>query len=242
MSEYVIDYETPYMPIDHSCNNGPSGWRKYWFKINKYGNVEINAQRYIHTSGQSPIYGQPQNVLLINDNNHIPSYMIETIKTLITTTSFDEHYLYCYHWEIVLNTIKQLKTSLKEMSNNPQDAKDMKTQLEFSLNKNELLETQLTEMEQKIKNIQTAYFDTLKDTEKLKEEINRLKEKNKNLENDLKNKKDTVYVNVPVENPKPRSLRDAFHNPGGATIYTKSNAANRMVYNEDTELWEHEEN
>jgi len=135
-----------------------------------------------------------------------------------------------------------MKTSLKELSNNPQDAKDIKTQLEFSLNKNELLEKQLTEMENKIKNIQTAYFDTLKDNEKLKEEINRLKEKNKNLENDMKNKKDTVYVNVPVENPKPRSLRDAFHNPGGATIYTKSNAANRMVYNEDTELWEHEEN
>ena len=127
------------------------------------------------------------------------------------------------------------------MSNNPQDAKDMKTQLEFSLNKNELLETQLAEMEQKIKNIQTAYFDTLRDNDKLKEEIIRLKEQNKNIETELKNKKDTVYVNVPVENPKPRSLRDAFHNPGGATIYTKSNAANRIVYNDDTEIWEHEE-
>ena len=242
MSEYVIDYETPDMPSDHSCNHGPSGWIKYWFKINKYGNVEINEQRYTHISGQGITYSMPVNVLLINDNIPIPAYMIETIKTLITTTSFNKHYLYHYHWEIVLNTIKELKTSLKELSVNPQYAKDTKTQLEFSLNKNELLETQLAEMEQKIKNIQTAYFDTLKDTEKLKEEINRLKEKNKNLENELKNKKDTVYVNVPVENPKPRSLRDAFHNPGGATIYTKSNAANRMVYNEDTELWEHEEN
>jgi hypothetical protein len=242
MGEYVIDYETPYMPIDHSCNNGPSGWRKHWFKINKYGNVEINEQIYTSIPGQGRTYCQPQNVLLINDNIPIPSYMIEMLKTLIATNSFNEHYLYHYHWNIVLNTIKQLKTSLKELSNNPQHAKDTKTQLEFSLNKNELLETQLTEMEQKIKNIQTAYFDTLKDTEKLKEEINRLKEKNKNIENELKNKKDTIYVNVPVENPKPRSLRDAFYNPGGATIYTKSNAANRMVYNEDTELWEHEEN
>jgi predicted nuclease with TOPRIM domain len=168
--------------------------------------------------------------------------MIEMLKTLIATNSSNEHYLYHYHWQIVFNTIKQLKTSLKELSVNPQNAKDIKTQLEFSLNKNELLEAQLTEMEQKIKNIQTAYFDALKDNEKLKEEINRLKEKNKNIENELKNKKDTIYVNVPVENPKPRSLRDAFHNSGGATIYTKSNAANRMVYNEDTELWEHEEN
>jgi hypothetical protein len=242
MSEYLIDYETPDMPIEHSCNSCSSCWTKYWFKINKYGNVEINEQRYTNISGQGSTYSQPQNVLIINDNIPIPLYMIEMLKTLITTNSSNKHYLYHYHWQIVLNTIKQLKTSLKELSNNPQDAKDMKTQLEFSLNKNELLETQLTEMEQKIKNIQTAYFDTLKDTEKLKEEINRLKEKNKNIENELKNKKDTIYVNIPVENPKPRSLRDAFHNPGGATIYTKSNAANRMVYNEDTELWEHEEN
>jgi hypothetical protein len=242
MSEYVIDYETPNMPNDHSCNHGASGWVTYWFKIHKHGNIEITQQRSTSIPNQGTQFCRPERQLLIEDNIPIPNYLIEMLKTLITTNWQNQHYLYHYHWDIVLNTIKQLKTSLKELSNNPQDAKDTKTQLEFSLNKNELLETQLTEMEQKIKNIQTVYFDTLKDNEKLKEEINRLKEKNKNLENELKNKKDTVYVNVPVENPKPRSLRDAFHNPGGATIYTKSNAANRMVYNEDTELWEHEEN
>jgi myosin heavy subunit len=239
MSEYVIDYETPNMPIDNPAYN--NGRVTYWFKIHKHGNIEITSQRSSCIPNQGTHFSQPERQLLIEDNIPIPNYLIEMLKTLINTNG-NEHYLYHYHWGIVLNTIKQLKTSLKELSNNPQDAKDMKTQLEFSLNKNELLETQLTEMEQKIKNIQTAYFDTLKDNEKLKEEINRLKEKNKNIENELKNKKDTVYVNVPVENPKPRSLRDAFHNPGGATIYTKSNAANRMVYNEDTELWEHEEN
>jgi hypothetical protein len=239
MSEYVIDYETPNMPNDHSCNHGASGWVTYWFKIHKHGNIEITQQRSTSIPNQGTQFCRPERQLLIEDNIPIPNYLIEMLKTLITTNWQNQHYLYHYHWDIVLNTIKQLKTSLKELSNNPQDAKDTKTQLEFSLNKNELLETQLTEMEQKIKNIQTVYFDTLKDNEKLKEEINRLKEKNKNLENELKNKKDTVYVNVPVENPKPRSLRDAFHNPGGATIYTKSNAANRMVYNEDTELWEH---
>jgi len=239
MSEYVIDYETPNMPINNPAYN--NGWVTYWFKIHKHGNIEITSQRSSCIPNQGTQFCKPERQLLIEDNIPIPNYLIEMLKTLINTNG-NEHYLYHYHWEIVLNTIKQLKTSLKELSNNPQDAKDTKTQLEFSLNKNELLETQLTEMENKIKNIQTVYFDTLKDNEKLKEEINRLKEKNKNLENELKNKKDTVYVNVPVENPKPRSLRDAFHNPGGATIYTKSNAANRMVYNEDTELWEHEEN
>ena len=27
------------------------------------------------------------------------------------------------------------------------------------------------------------------------------------------------------------SLQDCYHNPGGATIYTKANAMNRMVFN-----------
>jgi hypothetical protein len=240
MAEYVIDYETPNMPVEHSCNSFASYWVTYWFKIHKCGNIEITQQRSFRTSGQGHEFSSPQNVLLINDNIPIPSYMIEMLKTLISC--HNSHYLYHYHWDIIFNTIKQLKISLKELSNNPQNATDTKTQLEFSLNKNELLETQLTEMEQKIKNIQTAYFDTLKDNEKLKEEINRLKEKNENIENELKNKKDTVYINIPVENQNPRSLMDSFHNPGGATIYTKSNAANRMVYNEDTELWENDEN
>ena len=233
MAEYVIEKLTGQTRV-YECQ-----YQIFLFKIDKYGNTDISAQNVTSGLGGTQI-GAFYTQLIINDNIPIPIYLIETIQKLLHPDAETERQ--ASYFKHVIQVIKQLKTSLKEMSNNPQDAKDMKTQLEFSLNKNELLETQLTEMEQKIKNIQTAYFDTLKDTEKLKEEINRLKEKNKNIENELKNKKDTVYVNVPVENPKPRSLRDAFHNPGGATIYTKSNAANRMVYNDDTELWEHEEN
>ena len=207
------------------------------FRIDKYGNINIKRQNSYNQQNAGITHYNWAEELTINDNIPFPSYFENILKTIINKGG-----IYQADWYYIIYLIKLFKTTIKEMSNNPQDAKDMKTQLEFSLNKNELLETQLAEMEQKIKNIQTAYFDTLKDAEKLKEEINGLKEKNKNLENELKNKNDTVYVNVPVENPKPRSLRDAFHNPGGATIYTKSNAANRMVYNEDTELWEHEEN
>jgi hypothetical protein len=233
MSEYVIEKLTCQARV------WEGQYAIFLFKIDKYGNTHISAQSVTSGLGGTQ-FGAFHTQLIINDNIPIPIYLIETIQKLLHPDAETERQ--ASYFNNVIQVIKQLKTSLKELSNNPQDAKDTKTQLEFSLNKNELLEKQLTEMENKIKNIQTAYFDTLKDNEKLKEEINRLKEKNKNLENELKNKKDTVYVNVPVENPKPRSLRDAFHNPGGATIYTKSNAANRMVYNEDTELWEHEEN
>ena len=233
MSEYVIDYLTGNRQWEYGSSSGFN----LHIKIDKFGNINIKRQRsYSQQNGGTTHYPWEEE-LSINDNIPFPSYFENILKTIINKGAS-----YYADWNYIIDLIKLFKTTIKEMSNNPQDAKDIKTQLEFSLNKNELLETQLIEMEQKIKNIQTAYFDTLKDNEKLKEEINRLKEKNKNLENELKNKKDTVYVNVPVENPKPRSLRDAFHNPGGATIYTKSNAANRMVYNEDTELWEHEEN
>jgi len=235
-AEYVIDQFIGH--IRNSYNGEDTNRTAFLFKIDKYGNVDIKSQHMTGGLGGT-MMSKFQTQLFINDNIQMPTYLIETVKTMINPTS---DYLFASYFINVIQVIKQLKTSLKELSNNPQNAKDMKTQLEFSLNKNELLETQLAEMEQKIKNIQTAYFDTLRDNDKLKEEIVRLKEKNKNIETELKNKKDTVYVNVPVENPKPRSLRDAFHNPGGATIYTKSNAANRMVYNEDTELWEHEEN
>ena len=233
MGEYVIDHLTGSRQVEY----GSSSYFNLHIRIDKYGNINIKRQNsYCQQNAGTTHYNWGEE-LTINDNIPFPSYFENILKSIINKGGS-----YIADWYYIIDLIKLFKSTIKEMSNNPQDAKDMKTQLEFSLNKNELLETQLTEMEQKIKNIQTAYFDTLKDTEKLKEEINRLKEKNKNLENDLKNKKDTVYVNVPVENPKPRSLRDAFHNPGGATIYTKSNAANRMVYNEDTELWEHEEN
>ena len=233
MSEYLIDYLTG----SRQCEYGSSNYFNLHFRIDKYGNINIKRQNSYNQQNAGITHYNWAEELTINDNIPFPSYFENILKTIINKGG-----IYQADWYYIIYLIKLFKTTIKEMSNNPQDAKDMKPQLEFSLNKNELLETQLAEMEQKIKNIQTAYFDTLKDAEKLKEEINGLKEKNKNLENELKNKKDTVYVNVPVEHPKPRSLRDAFHNPGGATIYTKSNAANRMAYNEDTELWEHEEN
>lgn len=233
MSEYVIDYLTGSRQHEY----GSQSMFNLHIKIDKYGNINIKRQNSYHQQNAGITYCPWNEELSINDNIPFPSYFENILKIIINKGGS-----YYADWNYIIDLIKLFKTTVKELSDNPQNAKDTKTQLEFSLNKNELLETQLTEMEKKIKNIQTAYFDTLKDTEKLKEEINRLKEKNKNIENELKNKKDTIYVNIPVENPKPRSLRDAFHNPGGATIYTKSNAANRMVYNEDTELWEHEEN
>jgi hypothetical protein len=104
-------------------------------------------------SGQGSCYSKIQNDLSIHDNINIPLYLIEMLKELIKNTPSNYHYLHHYHWEIVFNTIKQLKTSLKELTYSPHYMTDIKTKFDISINKNELLETQIKEMEQKIKNI-----------------------------------------------------------------------------------------
>ena len=136
-------------------------------------------------------------------------------------------------------------------------------------------------MEQKCKNIQAAYVDTLKDNEKIKQEKAALNEKLKKEIEDIKatNTKITATSQAhaaavkcllsqklalleqleksrttrrstsefepefgPEFEPEfsdifktdythTHSLQDCYHNPGGATIYTKANAMNRMVFN-----------
>ena len=125
------------------------------------------------------------------------------------------------------------------MTINPQNQEDIKNQLEFTINKNEVVEKQLLEMEQKIKNIQTAYFDTLKDNENLKDENRLLKERINTLintlENKIKNIPPTGYIKVPQEN-----IVTTFYYSGGydSSSYTKPNAQNRMVYNETSGIYE----
>jgi len=63
---------------------------------------------------------------------------------------------------------KNIKRTIKKKNvRNPENEKDVKLKLKYSTTKNEMLEKELREMENKIKNIQKSYFDMVKDNEKI---------------------------------------------------------------------------
>lgn len=269
--KYVLDYETG--EIKNSTIYEPYG-HKYHFQIDSRGNVKIQHIMNDYRGWNYP--GQTR--LSINDNIPVPTYLVDMLKELI---SFREPPIYSSgFWDKnVINVFNKIKSGLKELANNPLDAADIKSQLGFSMNKNEILQNELKEMEQKCKNIQAAYVDTLKDNEKIKQEKAELNEKLKKEIEDLKatNTKITAtsqahaaavkcllshkialleeleksrstrrYTNTSEFGPEfepefsdifktdythSHSLQDCYHNPGGATIYTKANAMNRMVFN-----------
>jgi hypothetical protein len=265
---YVLDYETG--KINESSTIYQPYGHKYHFQIDSRGNVKIQHVQEDWRGWNYP--GQTR--LSIVDNIPIPAYLVDMLKELI---SFREPPTYSSgFWNNnIINIFNKIKSGLKELANNPLDAADIKSQLGFSMNKNEILQNELKEMEQKCKNIQAAYVDTLKDNEKLKQEKAELNEKLKKEIKDLKAKNTKVMEaywkvaadvaqlaseKLALELEKSRatrhytsefgpefepefsdkfktdyththSLQECYHNPGGATIYTKANAMNRMVYN-----------
>jgi hypothetical protein len=281
--KYVLDFETG--KINESSTIYQPYGHKYHFQVDSRGNVKIQ-----HIGEDWRGWNYPgQTRFSVNDNIPIPTYLVDMLKELI---SFREPPTYSSgFWDNnVINAFNKIKSGLKELANNPLDAADIKSQLGFSMNKNEILQNELKEMEQKCKNIQAAYVDTLKDNEKLKQEKGILSEKNTKLTHEL-NKVDIAkevikkeMVNLTKENftllmennelkldnydlvknklgsfesittrrnnsefgpefepefsdkfktdyTHSHSLQDSYHNPGGATIYTKANAMNRMVFN-----------
>jgi hypothetical protein len=269
---YVLDYETG--EIKKSSNYDPYG-HKFHYQIDSRGNVKIQHIMSDYRGWNYPGVTR----LSINDNIPIPAYLVDMLKELISFR-FDLPTYDTGFWDKnVINVFNKIKSGLKEIANNPLDAADIKSQLGFSMNKNEILQNELKEMEQKCKHIQAAYVDTLKDNEKIKQEKEVLTEKsNKEIE-DLKAKNTKImeaYWKVaadvaqlaseklaleleksrsntsefgPEFEPEfgdtfktdyvaSRSLEDCYHNPGGATIYTKANAMNRMVFNPLSGIYE----
>ena len=267
--KYVLDFETGEI-LNYTANGGDSVRHKYHFQIDSRGNVKIQHIM----KGWDNVWGYPgQTRLSIVDNIPIPSYLIDMLKEVICCNKIDHNT--CFWEKNVINVFNKIKSGLKELANNPLDAADIKSQLGFSMNKNEILQNELKEMEQKCKNIQAAYVDTLKDNEKLKQEKAELNEKLKKEIEDLKVKNTKITEafwksaadvarlaseKLALELEKSRatrrytsefgpefgpefgdifkkdyihthSLQDCYHNPGGATIYTKANAMNRMVFN-----------
>jgi len=206
------------------------------FIIDKKSNVFVKRSE-THYSNPTP---PPTNKYFsIVDNIKLPDYIIDLLNHLIKHNKIGEGSgngaCRLEKVEMFFEIIKQVKKSIKEMTINPQNQEDIKNQLEFTINKNELIEKQILEMDQKIKNIQTAYFDTLNDNEKLRDENLLLKERINTLENKIKNIPPTGYIKVPQEN-----IVTTFYYSGGydSSSYTKPNAQNRMVYNETSGIYE----
>jgi len=215
------------------------------FIIDTNGNVFVKQSEVNYTDPAPP---PTKELFSIIDNIKIPDYIIDLLNHLIKGCP---KYSYrdgvgggrgngaCRYEkvEMFFEIVKQVKKSIKEMTTNPQNQEDIKNQLEFTITKNELIETQLLEMDKKIKNIQTAYFDALKDNEKIKDENILLKEQINTLENKIKNTPPTTYIKVPHDNI-PTSFECA---EGFGSSYTRSNAQNRMVFNKNTGIYEQEE-
>jgi len=238
MATYVLDFVTGEYR-DSPSHQGCFAFTKYkyYFKIDIHGNVNIKEQSICVCSGHPDQYNPVTDILTINDNIPTPSYLIDTLKTLITCnfTHNDTSSVYRCHWTCIIETIKQLKQSLKELAENPQKETNIQIQLDNSTIKNEILEKQVKDLEQKIENLQTVYFDTLQDDKKIKEENKLLKEKILKLENEIRNRKDVVYVN----GAEPQSVFS--YCGGGSSSGTRSNAQNRMVYNDIKGIYEPEE-
>ena len=153
---------------------------------------------------------------------------------------------------------------------------DIKSQLGFSMNKNDILQNEIDDLKAKNTKLANIVTDTnsrlvfyMNKNENLKKEIEDLKVKNtkiieafwksaaevtraasENLALELeKSRAMRRYTNTSEFEPEfgpefepefgdkfktdytHHSLEDCYHNPGGATVYTKANAMNRMVFN-----------
>ena len=266
---FILDYETKEI---RQSSNGDNNYRhKYHYQIDSRGNVKIEHTCGSYWQGQLT-WARAQTRCLVVDNVPVPAYIVGMLKELVTVTTYRECPTWdTGFWDNTINVFNKIKSGLKELANNPLDATDVKSQLDFSMNKNEMLQNELKEMEQKIKNVQAAYVDTLKDNEKLKQEKTHMNEKLKKEIEDLKVKNAKImeaYSNVSSNVARlvseklalarrytsdsgpefgnvfktDHAQNDCFHNPGGATICTKANAMNRMVFNPLSGIYEPEEN
>jgi hypothetical protein len=210
MTTYALDIITKSCyHEERGCGKGNGVYLKYFFKIDINGNVDISkTSANLDGSNSSPI----TKVLLINDNIPIPKYFISIIKSLINQvtledietieniikTGYGHHHLQLTrfneyndaqikgrYWEIVVDIIKRIKQEVKELIENPQDNLDIKTQLDTLNVKTILQQENIVELEKKIENIQSAYFDVLNDNKKSKEIINRQNIKQIELEHEI---------------------------------------------------------
>jgi hypothetical protein len=126
---------------------------------------------------------------------------------------------------------EQSKSALvKELVNNPLDAE-----------LNEKLKKEIDDLKVKNTKIMEAYWKVAADvlrleTEKLVLYLEKSRAKRRCYTSEFEPEFDTEFEQefgdkYKTDYTHSHSLQDCYHNPGGATIYTKANAMNRMVFN-----------
>ena len=225
---YVLDYETGIIKSDIMFNRQ---YHKYHYQVDSRGNVKIQHMMKHETEGNDSWKCITR--LSVVDNIPIPAYLINMLKELIKNPTYRS----------VINVFNDIKSGLKELANNPLNATDIKSQLDFSMSKNEILQKEIEDLKVKNTKITEAYWKSAADvvrisSEKLALELAKPKvmhhytsEFGPEFEPEFSDTFKTDYTHTPHTPHTPHSLQDCYHNPGGATIYTKANAMNRMVFN-----------
>ncbi len=150
--------------------------------------------------------------------------------------------------DILQNEIDDLKAKITKLAN---IVTDTNSRLVFYMNKNENLKKEIEDLKEKnIKVTNIAKEFIKRDGERVTAEtskfimemkMNQLKrdracsarefepEFGPEFEPEFGDKFKTDYTHT--HSLQAHSLQDCYHNPGGATVYTKANAMNRMVFN-----------
>jgi hypothetical protein len=158
-----------------SCKNDGSGEKKNILSIND--NIPV-PNYFINIIKALILQNTFQQIDSINRNNNIhgcgeyygsAEHNIIKVSAIKSDRGFD--HVYKKYWVMVIDTIKRIKQEVKEIVENPQDNLDIKAQLDTYITKTKQQQKNIIDLEKKIENIQTAYFDTLNDNKKLKEII-----------------------------------------------------------------------
>jgi hypothetical protein len=239
MDSYVLDVETPQIrdvpPDGVTCW---SNWYKYYFKIDKNGNVNVKSIIINCTSGHPPQSSPIYEVLNITDNIPIPDYLLDGIKYYISNLTGQ---VYRSHCELLINLISQFKKSLKDQVENPENSRDLtintyKEQIKSLKREIESKKNIITEqneaMSKKVEAETKLVQDLRAENKELYELVARLKGK--------ESQKTTTnsWYSYSREPEYKSTLSTCWSNPGGATICTQSNAQNSMVYNESSGIYE----
>jgi hypothetical protein len=241
MNEYIISHTLT--ATDRIPNGGYN--YDYDFKIDTHGNVFVKHGRCYYNESTIRLH----EYFSIVDNIQIPEYMMEIIvdtlknhyafrsnRSEIERRRYVEQHASIQKAEMFLDLVKKIKKTIKEMTDKPQNNMETQTQLELYINKTKILEEEVENVNKKIKNIQTAYFDAINDNEKMKEENKSLIEKIGKLEEQIK-KGNIVYVEIPNNTNYP-NFRIPINQENTGTL---PNAANRMVFNKYKGIYEPEE-
>jgi len=209
-SSHLVLNRNESLPLMYSHNRT---YVEYYFKLDSNGNINISKFQKTQDGKPYRYEGGIEQVLSINDNIPIPDYFINIIKFLINPITSDDIKQFEYgksiheisterhklesrasgrngqlierYWEIVIDVIKKIKDQVKEIIENPKDSLDIKTQLNAYISKTNQQQENIVELETKIENIQTAYFDVLNENKKLKEIIKTKNNKQIELESEI---------------------------------------------------------